>query len=289
MIAAAWPYLCATLCGGLVALWIHTRVRGFLPEDPPGPGRKRHARPTPMLGALPAGVAALACALSGTPGIAVSVLVAGVVGLIDDVVKSKGLGGLDWRAKALGLLASAVLAALAIGGFASLDDTAPFGRAALLVALLFCLINAFNFLDNQDGVSTALGGVALSWLALRDHDPLAAGLAAAWLGFLPLNWPRARAFLGDCGAYALGTCVSALALRPLATDDGLGIGAALAPVAVPALDFLQVLCVRLVLGYAPWKGDRRHVTHLLLAAGLPRLGLVPVLVLAATAMIAVAR
>lgn len=280
MIAHAWPFAAASLGGAVLALWVHRRVRGFLPEDPPGPGRKRHPRPTPMLGAWPA-LVACACAWSADARwLAASTALACACGLGDDLRKARGQGGLDWRIKAIVLSAAAGLGVVELGiaglGGAELGSVEA-QRAVLLGALLFGVINAVNFLDNQDGVALALGGVGLASIALRDGDPLAAGLTATWLAFLPLNWPRARSFLGDAGAYALGAGLGVLALRPLAVDGPAQLWRALAPLAVIALDFVQVVIVRLVIGHAPWKGDRRHLTHLLLLAGLPRALIAPVL------------
>ena len=277
MIASTWPYALASLCGAGLAWLVHTRVRGFLPEDPPGLGRKRHLRPTPMLGAWPATLAVAAAALAGEPALAGVIALAGSTGLADDLLKARGHDGLDWRWKTLALVLAAGLGAGALA-------PAPLspGTPLLVGLLLFCTINAVNFLDNQDGVALALGGVGLAAIALRDQDPLAAACAGLWLAMLPLNWPRARVFLGDAGAYALGACLGLFALRPLAQGEA-GLWPALAPLAVPALDFTQVVCVRLVLGRAPWKGDRRHLTHLLLLAGVPRVALAPLLATVAAA------
>lgn len=277
MIASAWPYAFASLCGAGLAWLVHTRVRGFLPEDPPGLGRKRHLRPTPMLGAWPATLAVVAATLAGGIACAVVIGLAGLTGLADDLRKAHGHDGLDWRWKTLALVLAAGLGA---GSLA--PSPVPLGATLLVGALLFCTINAVNFLDNQDGVALAVGGVGLAAVALRDRDPLAATCAALWLVMLPLNWPRARVFLGDAGAYALGACLGLFALRPLA-QGGAGLLPVLAPLAVPALDFTQVVCVRLVLGRAPWKGDRRHLTHLLLLVGVPRAALAPLLAAVAAA------
>ncbi len=264
----------ATTCLCALALYVHTRVRGFLPEDAPAPGRKRHPRPTPMLGAAPAAVMVILAALDSSFGLATGLSIACATGLCDDVIKSRDGDGIRARTKAAGQS----LALLAV-----LTDLWDPGTAAttLLLAglLLFVLTNAVNFLDNQNGVATTLGVVGLGFTPLIpfDLDATATSMAAAWLAFLPWNWPRARAFSGDQGALTLGLALGAMAIRPapeapLAPDLHW-----LAPAAVPLLDFVQVVSARLYLGYAPWIGDRRHLTHVLLVVGLPPWSLAPVL------------
>ena len=54
------------------------------------------------------------------------------------------------------------------------------------------------------------------------------------------------------------------------------MAAALAPVAVPVLDFAQVVAARLYLGFLPWIGDRRHLTHIAMNTGLPQVWVAPV-------------
>ena len=54
-------------------------------------------------------------------------------------------------------------------------------------------------------------------------------LAAATLGFLPFNFPKARIFLGDVGSGALGFVLAALLIWTLAgtsVDPCLAVGAA---------------------------------------------------------------
>jgi UDP-N-acetylmuramyl pentapeptide phosphotransferase/UDP-N-acetylglucosamine-1-phosphate transferase len=273
------PWIClATSAGALAAAWlVHTRIRGFLFEDSPAPGRKRHARPTPMAGVVPGLVSVAALAASGLPWFAGAVAFAGLVGWMDDRAKDRRGGGLNWTWKGLGLLAAASLGAL------DLDLPAQPTSWVTAVGFVFVVTNALNFLDNQDGVATSLGSVAL--LAIGGGDPghPATVLGAGWLAFLPFNWPDARMFLGDAGAYALGIASGLLALAAAEGAQGIGWTAAVAPLLVPLLDFGQVTVARIALGYAPWIGDRRHLTHLLLHAGTPRVALAPLLALVNTA------
>lgn len=266
------------------ALLVHTRLRGFLPEDPPGPGRKRHPRPTPMAGGAPAALAAALLATSGEGWSAAAVAIAGVTGLADDVRKEHGTG-VAWKTKAAALLVASLCGAL---GLSDVLEATWTGWFAVVVAL-FVLTNATNFLDNQDGVATGLGVTALLLVGGLDLDDIATRAAGVWLAFLPFNWPRARMFLGDSGALALGACVGVLVLRGAAGSNGVEVLAAAAPVAVLLLDFAQVVTARLALGYAPWIADRRHITHVMLAHGVPRAAIAPALTAIAVAIGLLAR
>ena len=74
---------------------------------------------------------------------------------------------------------------------------------------------------------------------------------------------------------ALGLALGAMAIRPAHEAPLAPDLLWLAPATVPLLDFVQVVGARLYLGYAPWIGDRRHLTHVLLVLGLPAWSLAP--------------
>ena len=271
--ASATLWLVAAAAAGLAlsrgALHVHTRVFGFLPEDRPGGPRKQHSRPTPMCGFVLAAAAAVWLLVRGNAPIAGAAAILGAVGWVADRYKAQGGG--SWKARAVVQLAAAGLIA---------GDIVPRAGAfewLLVVALAFVLINAVNFLDNMDGVAAALGGMGVV-LATRGEGPLAAA-GALWLGFLPCNWPRARLFLGDGGALPLGGLLAAATLHGSAVAEGVVSWAKFfAPAAVPYLDFVQVVCARLWLGYAPWIGDRRHLTHIVNYLGVPAVAVMPVMV-----------
>ncbi|MGZ4960714.1 MAG: MraY family glycosyltransferase [Methylomonas sp.] len=76
--------------------------------------------------------------------------------------------------------------------------------------LLVWLLNLFNFMDGTDGIAASESLFVSSALAgyLYFIDPVlfsvAISLAAASLGFLSWNWPRAKIFMGDVGSGYLG-------------------------------------------------------------------------------------
>jgi len=92
------------------------------------------------------------------------------------------------------------------------------GYALLIPFVLFASVyivgtaNFFNFMDGIDGMLALSSAVSFGFAALfvytEGGDPLyfrfALCLAAACLGFLPLNFPRAKVFMGDVGSILLG-------------------------------------------------------------------------------------
>ena len=101
---------------------------------------------------------------------------------------------------------------------------------------------------------------------------IAAALSGACLGFLFFNWPKGRIFLGDTGSMLIGYSLASLSVMGVYTRGAevpaLAVLAPLFILAVPLLDVLAVVLLRLKDGRAPWRGDRCHVSHRLVARGL---------------------
>lgn len=278
MIAPA-PY--AALAGAGViglALWCHWRWFACLPDDPPSLPRKLHVRSMPLGGVLlaPAALPWLVSGGLGWPELG-ALLLATAAGYGDDLGKARG-DGLDWRTKG-GLLLLACLLGSA-GLYPPLDDPLAWLAAA---AGAFVVVNATNFLDNMNGVALTLAGTTL--LALGGDGPFAA-LGWAALGMLPWNWPRARLFLGDAGAYLLGMGSALAALTAVRHGE---VALAVAALGVQLADFVQVVTARLWLHLPPWVGDRRHLTHLLHHRGVPVWLVAPLLAALAGCLLAVTR
>lgn len=244
-------------------LWWNRRVRGIFPEDVPRAGRKQHEQRTAMAGLALVPWLAAAAALDGRHVLAAAIAAVAGLGFVDDWRKERGRD-LGWRPKAVVLGGAAV--AVAVLRFDPMTESASFLLAALVV---FVLTNAINFLDNMNGVASAVAAASL--LVHSGGEGLFGLCGAVALGFLPWNWPRAHAFLGDSGAYALGLACGAACI------DGLPDPRACAPFAVPLFDFAQVVAVRISLRIPPWRGDRRHVSHVFHNAGVPRSLVAPLL------------
>lgn len=253
-----------------IAIHVHQYVRGFLPEDPPAP-RKPKPYPVPMVGWL---VAILGVVLAGLGSAGVAwcgaAALAWLAGTLDDFRKAKG--GLVWWQKAVLLAIAAGLAAHAHGH-----------AGPVAVLFLFVVVNAVNFLDNTDGVALGIAALPLALVGKASGQPGLGWLGAVFLGTLPHNWPRSRVILGDGGAYVLGLALGSVALAQPGTL------ATCAVVALPLVDFVQVVLARLWLGYAPWIADRRHLTHIAVWCGLPRALVAPVFTLCALAILGILR
>ncbi len=195
----------------------------------------------------------------------------GLIGLAEDV------GGVTaMRRLALHTAASFAVAAMTVLG-AVLGDPAP----GLPMVLLVCVaapvwitgyVNAFNFMDGINGISAltaVLSGATLAALgAARDAPTVSAGgviVAAAALGFLPFNFPRARVFLGDVGSYTLGAVLAVLTAQTVLA--GVPPEAALAPSALYLADTTVTLIRRIRAGERWHTAHRSHVYQRLTIAG----------------------
>ena len=140
------------------------------------------------------------------------------------------------------------------------------------------MINAFNFMDNMNGLCAGLGAIGALWFAI-----IATGLgqylvallaflgAGALLGFLPYNYPKASVFLGDAGSHLVGYLLAVLAILPhfysKKNPSTLAVMTPLIVLAVPLLDMAWVVLLRTKKGKPFWIGDTNHLSHRLVRRG----------------------
>ncbi len=155
-------------------------------------------------------------------------------------------------------------------------DLGPVGGPLVSVLWLVGVANAFNLLDGADGV--AAGSAFFSATAIfimsvtLDHPAIglvAAALAGSLLGFLPFNFPPARAFLGDSGSLVIGFMLAGLAVEGSTKAPTLvAIAVPIVAFGVPVLDTTITLIRRLVRGRPLFEADREHIHHRMASAGL---------------------
>ncbi len=160
----------------------------------------------------------------------------------------------------------------------------PFGPADLgsvlgpIVTVLWLvgITNAFNLLDGADGVaagSAFFAATAVFIMSVALGHPgiglVTAALAGALLGFLPFNFPPARAFLGDSGSMSIGFLLAGLAVEGSTKGPTLvAIAVPLVAFGVPVFDTTITLIRRAVRGRPLFEADREHVHHHMERSGL---------------------
>ena len=244
--------------------------------DHPG-GHKTHPSATPYLGgmAVAGGLIVIGLITAGTNGqllvVLAGALVLAIVGLLDDVHNVN-----PWIR--LGYESAAAVALWTVGIRAGVFHTA-WVDLPLTVLWVVAVTNAYNFIDNMDGIAAGVAAAAaLGIAAIASHNgdflvtSLSLATAGAALGFLRYNFPPARIFLGDAGSMLLGFLVAALILK-LDLPVGPSAPRVLSTVllaGVPLFDLSVVVIARLRDGRPIWLGSTDHTSHRMAAMGRSR-------------------
>jgi UDP-N-acetylmuramyl pentapeptide phosphotransferase/UDP-N-acetylglucosamine-1-phosphate transferase len=226
------------------------------------PGQRRlHATATPRGGGI--GMAVVALALLAMQAWGGSDPVEGAAALFAGVACAAGIGLLDdlyAPSSAIKLLGQA-LAAAAIA-WALPWPTAHLAGHAIAFAWVLVLVNFWNFMDGSNGIvalqTLVVSAVLAVMLGGSGAGGIAIGLAAACLGFLPFNLPRARVFMGDTGSHVLGAMVAILTLCAL-REGRANPGQVLILLSAFLLDAGLTLAKRIVQGRRFWRAHREHL------------------------------
>lgn len=142
------------------------------------------------------------------------------------------------------------------------------------------IINAFNFLDNMDGLSAGIALIVTSILftaAAQNGQIFIGALALVFIGtlagFLVFNFPPAKIFAGDAGSMVIGFFLAMLSLRTTyyhqaQSGQWYPVLMPLVVMAVPFYDFISVTMLRISQGKSPFVGDTQHFSHRLKRHGL---------------------
>ncbi len=151
-------------------------------------------------------------------------------------------------------------------------------------ATVFWLITLTNLINLIDGIDGLAGGISLMLMVLlatlggavmAPATLLAVGVAGALLGFLKFNYPPAKIYMGDGGAYFLGFLIGLLSI--VNSDKGTVLAALIAPAFALALPFVDVSLAVLrrgLRGLPLFRADRKHIHHHLIALGFSRVAAV---------------
>jgi UDP-GlcNAc:undecaprenyl-phosphate GlcNAc-1-phosphate transferase len=240
-------------------------------------GRKRHSRPTPLIG----GVAIIFPFISSTfifqPGLngfpwIVSFATFGIflVGFFDDRSHMRPV----WR-----LIVSAFILAFAVAMIPDLRLTVlhfSFSDAAFLLPgtvaagfALVCLLglqNAVNMADGKNGLVIGMSIVWSAFLMLPAPDELRPILISLLIsltvtGFFNI---RGKLFLGDAGSYSLAIILGMLSIYVF-NHSAMALPADMIVLwfLIPVLDCIRLIFSRVSRGRAPFSPDRNHFHHVI--------------------------
>ena len=278
--------------GFLIAMiatpWVIRLAQTGIGMDLPDGTRKKQVNPVPRLGGIPL---MLALAL----GIVVILLLqppraSEWFPILIGTVMMYGLGlwddihSLGAKKKLVGQIAIASLVtSLGLGiekfsfGSYGTVELGPWS-GPVTVFWLIAIPNIVNLIDGFDGLASGLGlfmsvtlglvgffsgHLGLAWFAFT--------MAGALLGFLVFNFPPAKIYLGDGGAYLIGFTIAVLSVSSshkgsvaavlLVTVVGLGL---------PILDTSFALGRRALRGFPLFQADDEHLHHRLEKLGISK-------------------
>ena len=235
-----------------------------------------HRQPVPLLGGI-AILAGVLAAVAVMPQVSreIWIVLAGavilfLVGLVDDVRP---------LSPQIKLVSQVAVASVIAGLGLQLHLTGqPVADFVLTLLWIVGITNAFNLLDNMDGLAAGLAVITVGFrlvFYIADGNVAAAGFAAAIAGaatgFLIHNLRPASVFMGDAGSLFLGSLVAGLSLVGGYPYSRSVFSVLLFPVIVllvPIFDTTLVAVTRLLAGRSVAAGGRDHSSHRLVGLGL---------------------
>lgn len=148
------------------------------------------------------------------------------------------------------------------------------------LTLLWILVitNAFNLLDNIDGLAAGIAAVSSLMLffssTIFSNNPLGAFaivLSGAAIGFLPYNFNPAKIFMGDSGSMFLGYSIAVISIAGTARSISNLLITMFVPVlilSVPIFDTVFVMTIRRLQGRGIFEGGKDHTSHHLVTLGI---------------------
>lgn len=279
-VAEAAPYVFLASLGLSIAILLSHPLHSRWTTDPVIGAQKLHEGPAlrvggiAILGALWAAIYLLG-ATSPARDLLIQAIsgacVAFAVGLTEDLSKRVSIALRFFAALSAALLAISVsglsVASLGLGGWEqslfAYQPVAIFFTAFAIAGI----VNAFNIIDGVNGLAGATGlvvlcAVGLISLAIGDQElfNLCIVIFAAVLGFLIVNWPMGRLFLGDCGAYLLGFMLAwVCVLLPVRNPEAVSPWASLTVLLYPTIETLFTITRRRLLRRHPVLADKLHL------------------------------
>ena len=266
----AWPFLIPAILAATGALALRRSAWAKRVLDHPNE-RSLHTEVTPRVGgvALMAGAVPVALAyangpLAGVVGLAVAL---SIVSALDDA------RSLPVKVRLSAHFIAAIAAVALLWRSVGEPSWVAWALGAIAAFAIAWMTNLFNFMDGADGLAGGMSTIGFgafaiaAWIA--GDWPLAAcclAVASASAGFLLVNFPPARVFMGDAGSIPLGFLAGALGLAGILSDAWPWWY----PIAVFSpfiLDASLTLLRRFARGAQVWRAHREHAYQRLVLHG----------------------
>lgn len=194
-----------------------------------------------------------------------------LLGLFDDIF--------DIRPRIKLFVQITIISAVLYYGRMQMSFFVPIPMIGFVVTLFWMILitNAFNLLDNMDGLCSGISLLTLTVhftiLALGGQY-LIALLTISLMGiivvFFNINRPPARQYLGDAGSLLLGFLIAMLSILSTYYREGQALTSIFTPLlilAIPIYDVVTVMHIRKITGKPFFEGDKNHFSHRLLSLG----------------------
>lgn len=263
--------------------------------DVPRDNRRVHDHPIPRMGGLAIFIGFVLSLIFFVPmstkvlGLLVGSVIIAVMGGVDDIVSLN-----PWVK-----LAGQIVAALVVIRCGLVFDVISnpnifaeetyieIGWLSVPLTMLWIVgcTNAVNLIDGLDGLAvgvSAISSLTMLIVSLFVSEPVVsiilAALTGACLGFMPYNLNPAKIFMGDVGSQLLGFVLSTASIMGLFKLHAIiTFFVPLLALALPLADTIFAFFRRILHGQSPFKADKGHFHHRLLAMGLNQKQVVAVL------------
>ena len=263
--------------------------------DVPRDNRRVHDHPIPRMGGLAIFIGFVLSLIFFVPmstkvlGLLVGSVIIAVMGGVDDIVS------LNPWVKLAGQIVAALVAIRCGLVFDVISNPNIFaeetyieiGWLSIPLTMLWIVgcTNAVNLIDGLDGLAvgvSAISSLTMLIVSLFVSEPVVsiilAALTGACLGFMPYNLNPAKIFMGDVGSQLLGFVLSTASIMGLFKLHAIiTFFVPLLALALPLADTIFAFFRRILHGQSPFKADKGHFHHRLLAMGLNQKQVVAVL------------
>ncbi|MBN1587225.1 MAG: hypothetical protein JW937_07335 [Candidatus Omnitrophica bacterium] len=173
-----------------------------------------------------------------------------------------------------------IIAACILIAFGIVVEIFPHPMVAIPLTIFWvvAITNAFNLLDNMDGLACGVAAISAISLVLCSSvlgnlgvALIAAALVGACLGFLPYNFSPARIFMGDAGSMFLGLTLAAVSIHGTWAHASNLLVVLIVPVlvlGVPIFDTAFVTIMRKAHGVPINQGGKDHTSHRVVFLGI---------------------